>query len=214
MRRRVFRSLVAGLSLCVALSACVAPRPRELAPADPVQARANDAGRSALAEWSLSGRIAVSTGTRGGSGRIDWQQQAGGYTISLSAPVTRQSWQLSGNDRGARLEGIAGGPREDADVEQLLLSATGWNIPIRALQDWVRGIPAPAQEFGPEKRVYNGSLPATLEQAGWTIEYQEWLAAGPNRPQLPRRIVARSGDASVKLVIDEWSLDSFRGSAD
>jgi outer membrane lipoprotein LolB len=205
MMPRVFRSLAAGLSLCVALSACVTPRTREALPVDPVQARANDARREALANWNLSGRIAVSTGDRGGSGRIDWQQQAGGYTISLSAPVTRQSWQLSGNDRGARLEGIAGGPREGADVEQLLLSATGWNIPVRALQDWVRGIPAPAREFGPGNQVYAGSLPASLMQAGWSIEYQEWHPAGPDRPELPRRIVARRGDASVKLVIDEWS---------
>jgi outer membrane lipoprotein LolB len=208
MMRHAFRSLVAGLSLCVALAACVAPRTREALPADPVQARANNARREALAEWNLSGRIAVSNGNRGGSGRIDWEQQAGGYTISLSAPVTRQSWQLTGNDRGARLEGIAGGPRKDADVEQLLLSATGWNIPVRALQDWVRGIPAPVQEFGPENRVYSGSLPATLEQAGWSIEYQEWHPPSPDQAQLPRRIVARSGDASVKLVIDEWSLGS------
>jgi outer membrane lipoprotein LolB len=214
MMRYLSRSLGAGLSLCLALSACVAPRTRESLPADPVQARADDARRSALAEWSLSGRIAVSTGERGGSGRIDWQQEAGEYTISLSAPVTRQSWQLSGNDRGARLEGIAGGPREDADVEQLLLSATGWNIPVRALQDWVRGIPAPAAEFGPEKHVYSGSLPASLEQAGWTIDYQEWLPAGTDRPQLPRRIVARSGNASVKLVIDEWSLGSRQERSD
>lgn len=204
MRRRSLRSFVAVLSMCVALSGCVAPRTRDALPADPVQARANDARRSTLAEWSLSGRIAVSTANRGGSGRIDWQQQAGGYMISLSAPVTRQSWQLSGDDHGARLEGIAGGPREDADVEQLLLSATGWNIPVRALQDWVRGVPAPKQEFGPEKQVYSGGLPASLEQAGWSIDFQEWHPAGPDRPQLPRRIVARSGDASVKLVIDEW----------
>jgi outer membrane lipoprotein LolB len=214
MMRRVFPSFVAGLSLCLVLSACVAPRTREALPVDPVQARANDARRAALAEWNLSGRIAVSNGDRGGTGRIDWRQEAGGYTISLSAPVTRQSWQLSGNDRGARLEGIAGGPREDVDVEQLLLSATGWNIPVRALQDWVRGIPAPAAEFGPEKHVYSGSLPASLEQAGWTIEYQEWHPAGADGSQLPRRIVARSGDASVKLMIDEWIAGSPRGSAD
>jgi len=205
MRPRVLLRPFVALSLCIALSACVAPRTREALPADPVQAQANDARRGALAEWSLSGRIAVSNGDRGGSGRIDWQQQARGYTISLSAPVTRQSWRLSGDDRGARLEGIAGGPREDADVEQLLLSATGWNIPVRALQDWVRGIPAPASEFGPENRVYSGALPTRLEQAGWSIEYQEWHPATPGGPELPRRIVARSGKASVKLLVDAWT---------
>lgn len=201
----MLRSLLAGLSLCVALAACVSQPPRPAEPVDPVQAAANDALRAGLREWSLAGRIAVSTGNRGGSGRIDWRQQADGYAISLGAPVTRQSWQLSGDDRGARLEGVAGGPREDSDVEQLLFAATGWDIPVRALQDWVRGVPAPPAQYGPEKRVYSGSLPLALEQAGWTIDYLEWHPPAPDRPQLPKRIAARRGQASVKLVIDEWS---------
>ena len=205
MMRRVFRCVAAGLSLCIALTACVSPPLRPAAPMDAMQARAADGRRAALHEWSLSGRIAVSTGNRGGSGRIDWQQQADGYTIALSAPVTRQSWQLSGDDRGARLVGVAGGPREDRDVEQLLFSATGWNIPVRALQDWVRGLPASTAQYGAEKRVYSGSLPMALEQGGWSVEYQEWHPAAPDRPELPKRIVARRGDASVKLVIDEWN---------
>jgi outer membrane lipoprotein LolB len=203
--RHVFRSAVMALSMCAALAACVSQPARETAPVDAAQARANDNQRSAVLEWDLSGRIAVSNGNRGGSGHIDWQQHAGGYTISLSAPVTRQSWRLSGDDRGARLDGVAGGPREDADVEQLLLSATGWNIPVRALQDWIRGIAAPAREYGPEKFVYAGGLPATLEQGGWSIEYQDWHPAAVGWPQMPRRIVARHGEASVKLVVDEWN---------
>lgn len=206
LRPGMFRSIVVAMSMCVALAACVSQPPRATAPVDAAQARANDDRRGAVLDWDLSGRIAVSNGSRGGSGRIDWQQRAGEYTISLSAPVTRQSWQLSGNNLGARLDGVAGGPREDADVEQLLLSTTGWNIPVRALQNWVRGIGAPAHEYGPEKLIYAGGLPATLEQAGWSIEYQEWHPAGPDRPQLPKRIVARNGEASVKLVVDEWGL--------
>ena len=207
----VVRFSVRSLAVVMAaltLAACVSqPVQRATVPVDPVQARANDDRRSAIHDWDLAGRIAVSNGERGGSGRIDWQQRAGGYTIALSAPVTRQSWQLTGNDRGARLDGIAGGPREDANVEQLLLTATGWTIPVRALQDWVRGVGAQAPEYGPARVVYGaGGVPVTLEQAGWAIEFEEWHAAGPDRPQLPRRIVARNGNASVKLIIDSWTL--------
>ncbi|GAB3360768.1 lipoprotein insertase outer membrane protein LolB [Lysobacter tyrosinilyticus] len=202
------RSLIVGVVAAVTLAACVSqPVQRAAVPVDPMQARANDDRREAVHDWGLEGRIAVSNGERGGSGRIDWQQRAGGYTIALSAPVTRQSWQLIGDDRGARLEGIAGGPREDADVELLLLRSTGWNIPVRALQDWVRGIGAVAHEYGQAKIVYGpGGVPAKLEQAGWSIEYEEWHAATTERPQLPRRIVARNGNASVKLIIDSWAL--------
>lgn len=208
MSRRMLGRILVAATTALALAACVSrPEPRSAAPVDLAQAQAAADLREAVVDWDLSGRIAVSNGSRGGSGRIDWQQRESGYTIALSAPVTRQSWQLSGNDEGARLDGIAGGPREGADVEDMLRSATGWNIPVRALQDWVRGIGAAARDYGPEKLVYGaGGLPARLEQAGWSIEYQDWHAAVPGRPQLPKRIVARNGEASVKLVVDAWEL--------
>jgi outer membrane lipoprotein LolB len=207
MNWRLGRALAISAWLSLALGACVSQPAHEAVPVDPAHARVNDGLRGAVLDWDLSGRIAVSNGSRGGSGRIDWRQRAGGYTISLGAPVTRQSWQLSGNALGARLDGIAGGPRESADVEQLLLSATGWSIPVRALQNWIRGIGAAGHEFGPTKLAYDAAgLPAKLEQAGWSIEYQEWYPAGSDRPQLPKRIVARNGAASVKLVVDEWAL--------
>lgn len=208
MNRSSLRSLIVSMVAAATLAACVSqPVQRESVPVDPVQARANDGRRGAIRDWELGGRIAVSNGERGGSGHIDWQQRASGYTIALSAPVTRHSWQLTGDDRGARLDGTAGGPREDADVEQLLLTTTGWNIPVRALQDWIRGIGAAAHEYGPAKVVYGlAGVPAKLEQAGWSIDYEEWHAAAADRPQLPRRIVARNGKASVKLIIDNWTF--------
>lgn len=208
MRAHRLRAILAVVVATLALSACATrPAPREAAPIDLATARANEIRRSGLRDWGLSGRIAVSNGNRGGSGRIDWRQRAADYTISLSAPVTRQSWQLAGDQSGARLEGIAGGPRESGDVEQLLQSATGWNIPVRALQNWVRGIAAASHEYGPVKLVYDGGgQPTKLEQAGWAIEYPEWYPAGADAPPLPKRIVARKGEASVKLVVDGWDL--------
>jgi outer membrane lipoprotein LolB len=204
----MFCRAIAMALMASALVACVSqPAPRSTEPVDLAQAQAADGRRGAMLDWDLSGRIAVSNGSRGGSGRIDWQQRASGYTISLSAPVTRQSWQLTGNDQGARLDGIAGGSREGADVEELLQSSTGWNVPVRALQNWVRGIGAVAHEYGPVKLVYGaGGLPAKIEQAGWSIEYQDWHPAASGRPPLPKRIVARNGVASVKLMVDEWGV--------
>ncbi len=209
---KAFRTLASVALLALALAGCATSTGRrELPPVDLAQAQANDARRAALDEWTLSGRIAVSNGNRGGSGRIDWEQQRTGYTVSLSAPVIRQSWRLRGDDRGARLEGIAGGPREDADVEALLLGATGWRVPVRALQDWVRGVAATAGDLGPAKLAYGpGAVPARLEQGGWSIEYQDWHPAAGDAPALPRRLVARNGSASVRLVVDEWQPGASR----
>src|SRR3546814_4634776 len=70
----------------------------------------------ALPALSFSGRVALSGGSRGGgTGRIEWQQAGDRYRVTLSAPVSRQSWRLSGDDASATIEGIAGGPRSDTD---------------------------------------------------------------------------------------------------
>jgi len=202
------RDFFAPLAAALILSGCASQAVRApQAPVDQAQARLQDEQRAALTEWSLSGRIAVSNGKQGGSGRIDWQQSGDRYSVSLSAPVTRQSWRLSGDAAGGRLEGIEGGPREAADIEALLRETTGWNIPVRALADWVRGVGADPARFGEARVVHgDGNRPIRLAQAGWTIDYAQWqpeaAAAGP---VLPARLTATQGEAKVRLIVDEWS---------
>lgn len=202
---RICRFL-APAALVLALAGCVSqPARPPVVPVDRAQAEAADRERAQLTQWSLSGRIAVSNGSQGGSGRIDWQQTGGRYAVSLSAPVTRQSWRLSGDADGARLEGVEGGPRESGNVEAMLYETTGWDIPVRALAEWVRGVGAVPGEFGEARVVYGeGGRPARLEQAGWVIDYTQWQEAG--QPVLPARLVATRGQAKVRLIIDQWSL--------
>lgn len=194
----------AVLVLAVALGAgCATSRPAGPAiPAAEAQARQASRERELRADtrWGLEGRIAVATGEQGGSGRIEWRQDGAGYSVALSAPVTRQSWRLSGGPDGARLEGLDGGPRSGPDAAALLLDATRWDIPVAFLADWLRGLPAagpPAQAaFAPDGRL------ARLSQAGWTIDY-----AWPADPAaaLPSRIDARRDAARVRLVVDRWT---------
>ncbi len=155
--------------------------------------------------WSFQGRVAISKGRSGGSGRIDWQQRNESYQVSLSAPVTRQSWQLSGGGgQQARLDGVEGGPRGGDDARELLLQATGWEIPVDQLPDWVRGLPA--QMAGvPDHQGFDGEgRPRVLRQQGWQVDYLDWYPAQDGRPSLPRRIEAVNGDAKVRLIVDEW----------
>lgn len=152
--------------------------------------------------WSLQGRVGLSNGRNGGSGRIDWRQDGARYDVSLSAPITRQSWRLSGDDHWARLDGLEGGVRQGADAEALLREATGWVIPVSALSAWVRGAAAPALPEGAMAFDAQGRL-SELRQGGWTIDYSDWRQTGLGIG-LPHRLNANQGDAKVRLVIDTW----------
>lgn len=200
------RAGLIGISALL-LAACAAQAPRAPLPPLTRTPQANQQHREAVlaqqASWSLQGRVALSNGRDGGSGRIDWQQDGARYDVSLSAPVTRQSWRITGDESHARLEGIAGGPIEGDDPVALLRETTRWDIPVTALASWVRGVPADEArhggadvEFGPDGRL------ARLEQAGWTVQYSAWQAEGA--VELPQRLEASRDEAKVRLVVDVW----------
>lgn len=192
-----------GAVLLLALAGCATPRGSGPAVA-PAEAQARQAAREqALApqtRWGLEGRIAVSTGDQGGSGRIEWRQNGPRYEVALSAPVTRQGWRLAAGPDGARLEGLEGGPRTGPDAAAVLREATRWDIPLDALPHWLRGLPTrPAAArlgFAADGRL------ARIEEGGWTIDY-----AWPADPaaSLPSRIDARRDAARVRLAIDRWT---------
>ncbi|MEO6365618.1 MAG: lipoprotein insertase outer membrane protein LolB [Luteimonas sp.] len=191
------------------LAACHSQPVRQLPPLDPAIAAATQAQREtamgSFDAWSLQGRVALSNGRDGGSGRIDWVQDRGRYDVRLSAPVTRQSWRLSGDADGARLEGLEGGTRSGADATALLLEATHWEIPVAALASWARGLRADASHGTATIRYGSDGRLARVEQGGWVIEYGDWRASAIPGIELPNRLNASRGDARVRLVVDRWS---------
>lgn len=165
-------------------------------------------GDCAAPAWTLVGRVALSDGRRGGSGRIEWTQAAGVQQLRLSAPVTRQSWVLDITADGAELRGGAAEPLRDPDPARLLRDATGWEVPVAALGCWVRGAAAPMPgggriDYGPDL------LPRRIVQAGWTVEYGGWTSPGADTGALPLpvRVEVRRGNSRVRLVVDQWGTE-------
>jgi outer membrane lipoprotein LolB len=195
-------ALLSSLVACAVQPVRQSPR----SPATEAQVQAQQQRAAVLAahpHWTMQGRVALSNGRQGGSGRIDWQQDGPSYSVSLSAPITRQSWRLSGDDRSARLEGLEGGTREGNDAEALLRDATGWVIPVSALGAWVRGNAAPELPAAELAFDAQGHL-AELRQGGWTIDYSDWQVQPAVGVELPRRLNAAQGEARVRLVVDGW----------
>jgi outer membrane lipoprotein LolB len=189
----------------IALSACAGRAPRETLPAIAGSPDAHQDARvamiGALPAWSMSGRVAVSNGKDGGSGRIEWKQQGERFDVALSAPVTRQSWRVTGGEGEALLEGLSGGPRSGPDAGELVFEATRWRIPVDALSDWLMATTHfnGRTHYGADGRVDR------IDENGWVVTYADWTTVEGGM-ELPGRIEATQGEARVRLVVDTWSL--------
>lgn len=165
-------------------------------------------GDCAAPDWTMTGRVALSNGKNGGSGRLEWSQAGGKVRIGLSAPVTRQGWVLELDASGATLQGVPDGPVHGRDAGALLRERTGWDIPVAGLGCWVRGAWASEAAFGDASIGYgrDGQV-QRIEQAGWTIEYTDWQPDAVSGVELPGRITALRAEDRVRLVVDRWNAE-------
>ena len=117
------------LVACLLLAACAGQPVREAPPVASGAATATQEAReAALREvdaWSLEGRVALANDGRGGSGRLDWHQAGTRSTVSLSAPITRQSWRLTAGPGGATPPVGPSTPRR-ARTRCRFVAETGW----------------------------------------------------------------------------------------
>lgn len=203
LRRVVLRA--AGLVVLASLAGCAGNRVVSRPP-DVVSAAQGEraAAVAAIENFSFNGRVAVGNGRDGGSAQIEWQQRGVHADIALRAPVSGQTWRLSGTDEsGWTLHGTrAEGARGD-DAEELLLRETGWRLPFAALRRWLFGL-----EFDDGDRVElrASGLPARLLSAdGWKVEYVDYDEA--RTPPLATRLRADRAPHKVRLAIAEWRID-------
>ena len=106
------------------------------------------------------------------------------------------------------MDGLEGGPRSGPDAEALLREATGWDIPVTRLADWVRAVGLDGAEVG-----YSADgLPAVVRQ-DWRLAPQRfqrrrqrrnrarrsWAKrgvrgeGGKRKPAKPQRLATNSG---------------------
>jgi len=159
-----------------------------------------------VTQWQASGRIGVSGPQGGGSGSFDWQQRGDEANVQIRGPIGIGSVRL-------RVHGDAVNPALEFETSdgvvleaeaalRQLESTLGANLPAGNLRYWLLGLAAPgAHEWRPP----NEAGEVTLEQQGWSIDYQRYSAESGAR--VPTRLRATSGDARVRIVVDRWNFE-------
>jgi outer membrane lipoprotein LolB len=158
-----------------------------------------------LQNWQITGKLGVRTANQGGSLFINWQQQQARYQIHLSGLLGQGAILIEGQPGYVSLQ-QSGKPEVSADSAAVLLERTlGWQLPVAAASDWVKGVPltsvASNLSFSGQ-----GQL-ASLTQKGWIIEYSRYRPV--NGLWLPYKLVLqRVNDQPLKLtlIISQWRL--------
>lgn len=188
--------------LALALGACATPGPEDRLQAERVPLYEQRAERLLDRDsWTLDGRLAVNDGDQGGSGRLQWRQDAEAARLDFHGALGRGAWRLTVDPGGAELS-FATGERYRADsVEELVREQVGWSVPVEPLAWWVRGLAAPGRVES--RRLEADGTLSRLQQDGWEIQFSRYIdVAGTS---MPARLTARRDQRTVKLAVKRWS---------
>ncbi|MCL7941018.1 lipoprotein insertase outer membrane protein LolB [Halomonas sp. ATCH28] len=192
------RLLIPLLALAL-LAGCAgrAPAPEGERAAGQWQAQAERLAE--LDTWVLAGKAGLRTPEDSTSANLDWSQHPHYYRLLISGPFGSGRSTLEGREGRFSLT-TAEGRFEAETPEALMEEQLGWSLPVSALSDWIRGLPADDSAHRLEEDELG--FPQRLEQDGWEIAYRDWTHVA--ELWLPRRLVMTYDELRVTLVVTDW----------
>ncbi len=163
-----------------------------------------------IGQWSFAGRVAVRSGSRAWSARLDWRQRHDRFEILITAPMGQGAARLDGVPGRVVLELPGEVPLQAPSPEALLEAYTGMAVPLGGMRFWLVGRPDPAAPATLEWD--EGGRLARLEQGGWEVRYRRYEAV--EGVDLPGRVDLWNEKVRVRVVIDGWSLPVRTGKED
>lgn len=179
-----------------------ATRPPAVAPEAESAWLEHRAALEALRDWQVQGRVALRTETEGWSASFDWQQRGANYRIRLRGPFGQGAVELHGGRHGVWLKRADQPAVFAQNPEVLLHQQTGWQLPVKGLAAWLRGLPVadgdPAVQWDEQGRLLH------IGQNGWLIDYQRYLEKGGLA--LPKKLRLKRDSIQVRFVVDDWQI--------
>ena len=191
-----------GIACILLLAGCAGTgRPPEPAAARDWAQR--QAQLAALTYWTASGKIALRTAREAESASLRWEQSGNDTHLELSGPLGVAATTV---DSDGQYLAIRRGEeyRRWSLTDPQLGQANHWDLPLASLHYWLKGIAAPdapVQELALDPAT---QLPQTLQQQGWTVEYQGFGRFGDY--QLPTRLQVQRDSTRARILLRDWRL--------
>jgi outer membrane lipoprotein LolB len=183
------------LVLSAMLAACAAAPRVATIPGTPV-----DPAR--VVDWSARGRMAIAFANEGGSGSFEWAQRAATTDLQVRGPLGAGALRIVTDGTTVAVTDADGQSLDSESARRQIRGRLGTDLPLVAMRYWMLGLAAPGSEA--RVRAEGSATPREIVQSGWTVSYE------PFRPvqgwAVPTRLTAASGDARIKVIVDEWQL--------
>ncbi len=199
-------------SLCLVLSACQTPPPKELPdisifPATQVKGDTAEARFQSrqqilkdLSFWQLSGKLSVKGNERPTSAQLVWSQRGKQSLLDLSGPIGIGSVSLEILPGKSTLTRGSGKAVHARTPEELIQRVIGWPMPASLLRWWVVGLADKGQllSIDPQGR------PEQFQYEEWTVSYADYRDV--EGLPLPGTVLISDGHLQLKLTRARWKL--------
>ena len=158
-----------------------------------------------LSIWSLSGKLAIFINKDRQSVNLHWQQQGENYTIQLTSFIGTRILLITKNEEGVEIIDNDDKKYTGQDANQLIKELSpGLDLPISALQQWVKGNPVNASyQLNAQQQVSN-LLGQDNNSGLWTVDYQQYKPFSTY--YLPSKLNLKRGNIRVKIAINQWKI--------
>lgn len=158
----------------------------------------------ALTVWRADGKLALRTPEQSQSASMSWRQTGVISRLQLSGPLGAAATSFYSD--GQSLEIRQGNTVSNWDLRDTtwLERETGWDFPLMALPNWIKGLPAGDLVVEEIQLDDKRTMISKLTQDDWQIDYQAYATFGGF--SLPTRMRIQRGDTTVNVIIRSWQL--------
>jgi outer membrane lipoprotein LolB len=155
--------------------------------------------------FAVQGKLGVRHGREGFSSNFVWHQLQDRFDIELWGALGQGRTRLHGDATGVTIETPQGDVFWEPDTATAMQRWLGIDVPVSALQHWIRGRVAPGVSVEAIEHDREGNLRA-LEQLAWAMSFSGYGVARERGRPVPERIVATHGEARVTIVARDWAF--------
>jgi len=157
--------------------------------------------RSQVAQFEMSGRLALGDDVRAAHVGIFWSGTEGANQVDFVSPLGQVLGRATWGRAPLSMQRPDGGVGRGAELEALMQREMGGVLPLESLRDWALGAPS-----GHSRVLALDAMgrPQKISEEGWMVEYRAYQSDAVDA--LPRLIDGRSGERFFRLSVTDWEL--------